>query len=33
MTLPKVGIIDYFGLKKASRERVEKALEVKKGGP
>lgn len=33
MTLPKIGIIDYFGLKKASRERVEKALEVKPGGP
>ncbi|MBI2688948.1 MAG: hypothetical protein HYX27_21815 [Acidobacteria bacterium] len=32
VTLPKIGLIDYFGLKKASRERVEKALEVKVGG-
>jgi len=30
---PKIGIIDYFGLKKANRERVEKALEVKPGQP
>lgn len=33
MTVPKIGIIDYFGLKKANRERIEKALEVKPGGP
>ena len=33
VSLPKIGIIDYFGLKKANRERIEKALEVKKGGP
>ncbi len=33
ITLPKIGIIDYFGLKKANREKIEKALEVKKGGP
>jgi len=33
MTLPKIGIIDYFGIKKASRERVEKALGVKVGDP
>jgi len=33
MTLPKIGIIDYFGIKKASRERVEKALGVKAGDP
>ncbi|MFN0100491.1 MAG: hypothetical protein ACKV2U_00210 [Bryobacteraceae bacterium] len=33
LSLPKIGIIDYFGLKKANRERIEKALEVKKGGP
>ena len=30
---PKIGIIDYFGIKKASRERIEKALEVKPGAP
>ena len=33
VSLPKIGIIDYFGLRKANRERIEKALEVKKGGP
>ena len=33
ISIPKIGIIDYFGLKKANRERIEKALEVKKGGP
>ena len=33
VSLPKIGIIDFFGLKKANRERIEKALEVKKGGP
>lgn len=33
LSLPKIGQIDYFGLKRANRERVEKALEVKKGEP
>jgi hypothetical protein len=33
IALPKIGIIDYFGLKKANRERIDKALEVKPGGP
>ena len=33
MRLPKIGIIDYYGIKKASRERVEKALGVKVGDP
>ena len=31
--LPKIGIIDYFGLKKANRERIDKALGVKIGDP
>ena len=30
---PKIGIIDYFGLKKANRERIDKALGVKTGDP
>jgi hypothetical protein len=30
---PKIGIIDFFGLKKVSRDRVEKALAVKTGDP
>lgn len=33
ISIPKVGIIDYFGVKKANRERIEKALGVTKGGP
>jgi hypothetical protein len=31
MSAPTIGIIDFFGLKKANRERVEKALGVKVG--
>ncbi len=30
---PKIGVIDFFGLRKANRERVEKALGVKIGDP
>jgi hypothetical protein len=33
VALPKIGIIDYFGVKKANRERIEKALGVKIGDP
>jgi len=33
MELPKIGVIDYFGIRKASRERIEKALGVKVGDP
>ncbi len=30
---PVIGVIDYYGLRKASKERIEKALEVKVGSP
>lgn len=33
VALPRVGIIDYYGIKKANRERIEKALELKPGDP
>jgi hypothetical protein len=33
MVLPKIGIIDFYGVKKANRERIEKALGVKIGDP
>jgi hypothetical protein len=33
LSLPKVGAIDYFGIKKASRDRIEAALGVKPGDP
>lgn len=33
LSLPKIGLIDYFGLRKANKERIEKALEVHVGGP
>ena len=31
LEIPRVGIIDYYGLRKVSRERVQKALAVKEG--
>ena len=32
-SLPRIGIIDFFGVRKASVERLKKALEVAEGGP
>ena len=33
MALPKIGIIDFYGVRKANRERIDKALGVKIGDP
>ncbi|MFN9460144.1 MAG: hypothetical protein ACK6D7_22620, partial [Acidobacteriota bacterium] len=32
-SLPRIGMIDFFGVRKASVERLKKALEVAEGGP
>jgi len=33
VALPKIGIIDFYGLRKANRDRIVKALEIKVGDP
>lgn len=33
VTLPKIGVIDFYGLRKADKARILKALEVKVGDP
>lgn len=33
LSVPKIGVIDYFGIRKANKERIEKALQVKPGQP
>jgi hypothetical protein len=33
LAAPRIGLVDFFGIKKASRDRIEKALNAKKGDP